>query len=164
MTTAGTTPVWSAMKARRMSPDAILRHFHVEGPPVPIENIIANMGIQVLRPPNPGWSGAVASDPQCGGAVIWVAAEESRFRSRFTIAHELGHLMLHDGVQFRDQPDFGGSRQETQANRFAADLLMPLWMLDPYATQYRGDVATLARIFDVSEQAMNIRLGKLAGW
>lgn len=42
-------------------------------------------------------------------------------RKRFTLAHELGHLMLH-----RDEfADEDGKRQEVEANAFASEFLMP---------------------------------------
>lgn len=47
-------------------------------------------------------------------------------RARFSIAHEIGHLMLHSalgrGIFCRDSDS---NRKELQANRFAAALLMP---------------------------------------
>jgi hypothetical protein len=57
-----------------------------------------------------------------------IAGQESRFR--FTIAHELGHVVLHAKVQaeFRElaEGDHLGARIEREADRFAAGFLMPL--------------------------------------
>jgi Zn-dependent peptidase ImmA (M78 family) len=58
---------------------------------------------------------------------------------------------------------FAGSPHEASANRFAADLLMPLWMLEPLVLSHGVDPVTLSRMFGVSEEAMNIRLGVLTG-
>jgi Zn-dependent peptidase ImmA (M78 family) len=97
------------------------------------------------------------------------------YRKRFTIAHELGHHFLHlledgefiDGEAnlFRGQnedqenatPD---KRREIQANMFAAALLMP----EDAVREDWQRVATaegMARRFNVSESAMNIRLKSL---
>lgn len=105
-------------------------------------------------------------------------------RQRFTLAHELGHLVLHEAVGDRvfidtnmrvyqrvgtpldaaySQPGSTTTAQEErEANLFASALLMPRALLERYA---RGldlsdeiDVAHLARVFGVSEQAMTIRL------
>jgi Zn-dependent peptidase ImmA (M78 family) len=52
-------------------------------------------------------------------------------KKRFTIAHEIGHLILHRGVQpvFLDNDAtleyFKKGHQETEANEFASELLMP---------------------------------------
>lgn len=46
-------------------------------------------------------------------------AKTSPFRMRFDIAHELGHLVLHEGHVTGDR------KTETEANRFASAFLMP---------------------------------------
>lgn len=94
-------------------------------------------------------------------------------RQRFTIGHELGHFIFHrhligDGVddnrayrstnQGRYFNQAIGSRQETEANRFAASLLMP----DSLIEQLRREGLTPPQMADrlqVSQQAMCIRLG-----
>lgn len=57
-----------------------------------------------------------------------LADQEARFR--FTAAHELGHVLLHDKVatDFRDSDDgdFMDKRIEREADRFAAAFLMPI--------------------------------------
>jgi len=164
MTATSPIPIWLQLKRKHVRADTILAKFGVEGPPVDIEGIAQWLGVPVLTVPSPGWSGAVESDEKTGEATIWVAAEESAFRRRFTIAHEIGHLILHPaGEAYRDYPDFSGSKLEAQANGYAAALLMPLSMLDAYASRFGPDIRRLARLFEVSEAAMNIRLGKIHG-
>lgn len=51
--------------------------------------------------------------------IIRNSAKKSVCRFRFDIAHELGHLVLHDGVTT------GDAVTEDQANRFASAFLMP---------------------------------------
>ncbi|HEL4846209.1 MULTISPECIES: helix-turn-helix domain-containing protein [Stenotrophomonas] len=46
-------------------------------------------------------------------------AKKSPFRQRFDIAHELGHLVLHEGQVTGDR------KTETEANRFASAFLLP---------------------------------------
>lgn len=56
---------------------------------------------------------------------------EPLVRQRFTIAHEIGHILLgHEGISFRDPNnqkynDFVKRMNEVNANSFAAELLMP---------------------------------------
>ncbi|MDU9349064.1 MULTISPECIES: ImmA/IrrE family metallo-endopeptidase [Staphylococcus] len=56
---------------------------------------------------------------------------ESKNRKRFTLAHELGHALLeHEGISFRTNDkdkykDIINKIRETEANKFAAQLLMP---------------------------------------
>lgn len=63
----------------------------------------------------------------------------------------------------------GFDRKEIDANRFAAELLVPMEML---AKELKGRVvdvedvelvSELARIFGVSQQMMSIRIGELSG-
>jgi len=63
---------------------------------------------------------------------IWVRSDESALRCRFTIAHEIGHHLLHsDGAAVLcrpadvDQVAATERAREREANRFAAELLMP---------------------------------------
>lgn len=107
--------------------------------------------------------------------TLLVNSDDSPFRKRFTIAHELGHHFLHlledgefvDGEAslFRglgeDQreapPD---RRREIQANLFAAALLMPEPAVRREWEQLKS-VDAMARRFNVSESAMGIRIGQL---
>lgn len=91
-------------------------------------------------------------------------------RQRFTIAHEIGHYVLghlNAGTpRFRDPAtnfsSAADSNDERQANRFAADLLMPAETVQYAITkrEYRG-IAKLAALFGVSQVAMKYRLVQL---
>lgn len=115
--------------------------------------------------------------------MIVVNSTHPRVRQRFTVAHELGHLLLHDyttphadsgfKVRFRDLRSSDGSvKEEIEANQFAAELLMPSALVLKrvraagleYApvTDDEGElIAGLAREFAVSAQAFSIRLSSL---
>ncbi|HEY2868495.1 MAG TPA: ImmA/IrrE family metallo-endopeptidase, partial [Gaiellales bacterium] len=63
---------------------------------------------------------------------IWVRRDEPGPRRRFTVAHEVGHHLLHsDGAAVLCRPSDVETAQgdvrarEREANRFAAELLMP---------------------------------------
>ncbi len=104
---------------------------------------------------------------------------------RFTIAHEIGHWILHrkyflipenqttlfNGIP---QPDIvcrGGSKRdpaEIQADKFAAELLMPRDLIVKHARQFvaegiavQDSIAPMATTFEVSKQAMSIRFDTL---
>jgi Zn-dependent peptidase ImmA (M78 family) len=100
--------------------------------------------------------------------TIYLSQNTSRVRDRFTIAHELGHLMLHlpkikeageDAVmratRWVDDSDDGQKRAELEANWFAAAFLMP-------ATKFRQAYADhgveyAKEVFDVSRAAIDTR-------
>ena len=165
-------------RIRRIAAELLAEH-SIKRPPVPVEAIAKAAGVQVTyRNFNNEISGALVR--RGTSAIIAVAAEQPLVRQRFTIAHELGHFLLHATageevhidkhfkVQFRSPAsstaeDVG----EIEANAFAAALLMPEeWLLrearkvtfdfdDPEA------VRELAERYDVSAQAMTFRLTNL---
>jgi Zn-dependent peptidase ImmA (M78 family) len=156
-----------------MSAERLLREFAIVGPPVAPESIAEKLGaVVVTQEMDPDVSGMLLRDGD--ERVIGVNKRHSLARRRFTIAHELGHLELHPGralildtpvrVNFRDRvSSLATDREEIEANRFAAALLMPgAIVLREAARMPLGDldafVARLARSFKVSEAAMSYRL------
>jgi IrrE N-terminal-like domain len=96
---------------------------------------------------------------------IWVRRDEPAPRRRFTVAHEIGHHLLHsDGATVLCRPAdveaaAGDERaREREANRFAAELLMPEALVRAAADADGPDPIALARRFDVSDVAMGFRL------
>lgn len=107
-------------------------------------------------------------------ANIVVNSSHHRNRKRFSLAHELGHFVLHasdkdslfiDRSFFRNKiSSIGESRQEIEANAFAGALLMPKLLIDksiPESENAEIDTVRLAKMFEVSVDAMAIRLIKL---
>jgi Zn-dependent peptidase ImmA (M78 family) len=112
--------------------------------------------------------------------VVTIAINKAHHqnRQRFTIAHECGHLELHATGQedqlwvdkaylfFRDsQSSTGDQLAEIQANQFAAGLLMPEALvrahIEDVAALSDVDIFRLSMRFEVSEQAMTLRLVSL---
>lgn len=92
-------------------------------------------------------------------------------RARFVIAHELGHFLLHAGRdQFflcttADLSDYRKSGMEAEANRFAAELLMPEPWFAPQCTRARpclDDLKELSHTFRTSLMATAIRFADFA--
>jgi Zn-dependent peptidase ImmA (M78 family) len=156
----------------------IVRNLNITDPPVDIEAIATGQGIEILRHRFDG--------PESGFALrdgsqryIGLNTQTSRRRQRFTAAHELGHLILHEGkelivdqavlrVDLRNHvSSMGTDAEEVEANTFAAALLMPERMVLNHVAELihaNGDISRddlisdLARIFDVSAEAMGYRL------
>lgn len=103
------------------------------------------------------------------GGVIYCEAYDPAFRQRFSIAHELGHAVLHEtsrrsGVrmcaQGRVDPTdeaLGGRDQEEEANAFAAAFLMPAEQFRAAITEYGYCDGFLAQRFGVSLAAVRRR-------
>jgi Zn-dependent peptidase ImmA (M78 family) len=84
--------------------------------------------------------------------VIAVDARLDPFARREKIAHELGHLLLHEGVQPANG-DLMIDWQEAQANHFAEHLLLPFYMFAPLVERltYSNAPALLSAVFRVPE-------------
>ena len=75
---------------------SLLETFDVTGPPVPIGRIVKGSGIVVQSGDLGEVSGLLArSGTQ---TTIGVNSTHPQTRQRFTIAHEFGHFILHDGM------------------------------------------------------------------
>ena len=159
----GPLPRWVRLAEQRADANTLLRVFEVEYPPIDVEAIAGRMDISIESETAEGVSGRVDVDREKMTAIIRVRRDHVPWRQRFTVAHEIGHLLLGHADSTTCFRAFAGSPEEAAANRFAADLLMPLWMLEPLTLKHGADARTLARIFGVSEEAMNIRLGVLTG-
>jgi hypothetical protein len=140
--------------------------------PVQLSALAAALGLRVISAPLPsGISGEIRPDQDArAGFTIRVNKNDPARRQRFTVAHEIGHYLLHrneigdgitDDVLYRSM--LSNSR-EAQANRLAADLLMPdrlvaFWKDRATALGEEDIVSFLADKFNVSTAAMKIRLG-----
>lgn len=116
----------------------ILKYYPQLAPPVPVEKIASEVGIVEFKDLTvDGFVGALMTDETKSEGVILVKAGQREPRRRFTISHELGHFLIpsHLGNRQCTAADLRESRRETkyqrqeaEANRFAAGLLMPkLW-------------------------------------
>ena len=113
-------------------------------------------------------SGMITKDHRSGpsGFTIYVNANHSQTRRRFTLAHEIAHFIKHEDVIGKDgiQDDRlyrsnVSSRIEAEANRVAADILMPFSLLNIAMADGKLTIPELAEAFDVSPSAMSIQLG-----
>lgn len=94
---------------------------------------------------------------------VYVGAFQGRGRDRFTLAHEVGHLLLHGGIRLARTS--GRSQtlhkpyedSEWQADVFAAELLMPV----ESAQACYPSVGCLAETCGVSEAAAKVRFSVL---
>ena len=135
------------------------------GKPVNIVGLAQKFGCSVYRTEMPvGISGAIIYEEDKFN--IYLNETEVMTRRRFTCAHELGHYLLHGG-DIRNSPLHENvmlrsnlsNDKEVEANKVAADLLMPMEMVNHIAETQRCGVSELAATFGVSRQAMLVRLG-----
>jgi Zn-dependent peptidase ImmA (M78 family) len=138
-------------------------------PPVNPVEIAHTIGVRVNFVTFSGESEGVSGLYDPSQDTILVNREEAGVRQTFTVAHELGHKVLHEEwakseaykVLWRDPRRQSKDRWEQEANMFAANLLMPRQMVNRYKEL---PVASIARIFAVSEQVATYRLQNLYGF
>jgi len=154
----------------------LLSEFKVISPPVDVHGLAERLGVQVIASKLPAdVSGMlIREDDQ---RTVGLNRTQTPSRQRFTLAHELGHLRLHRGralivdssirVNLRDAVSSAATdREEMEANRFAAALLMPEAMVldavrDAGLSSVDALQKRLARLFNVSAEAMGYRLVNL---
>jgi Zn-dependent peptidase ImmA (M78 family) len=154
--------------------DGLLDQHHQSGPPVRIEKIAKELGVEIRAGDLGDVSGLLVRSGE--GAIIGVNSTQGRQRQRFTIAHELGHFLLHEGlinhvdrnyrINYRSaESSMATNVDEIEANFFAASILMPKQFLNNLdaveALDDDAQVQELARLFDVSRHAMSLRLANL---
>lgn len=139
--------------------------------PIAVGAIAKALGITVKRSTlAAGISGEIKEED--GNVVIRVNRHDVKERQRFTLAHEIAHFLLHrdrigdgitDDILYRSKlSDF----MEVQANRLAADILMPGHLIQPKLKEFaelrdEEKYEKLADMAEVSTTAIKIRLGKL---
>jgi len=120
---------------------------------------------------------------------IWLNPAENNYenRRRFTIAHEIGHYILHldknegsnkivDSKNSLSRSETYWDSKEYEANNFAAQLLMPHELIKKHGKKiietYKGEnnvdkvpvnffIEQMSNLFKVSKQAMKYRLVNL---
>jgi IrrE N-terminal-like domain len=167
-------------------------------PPIPVEAIAEeHFGLIVIEFESPTeipGAPQVAENVRFSGMLmadrgeIWVSAADAREwppRKRFTIAHELGHFVLHrdsvdpaiyqaadvaatgaapaDSIRSQADPDADRilPRLEAEANAYAAALLMPARLLREAHEATGGELDELQEIFNSSRAALERRLRTL---
>jgi Zn-dependent peptidase ImmA (M78 family) len=136
--------------------------------PIRLSRLANDFGVAVKAATlAPGISGELR--PHEDGFIIRVNRHDPPRRQRFTVAHELAHYLLHrdqigDGIEddalYRSELS---DAREAEANRLAADILMPLALVRDAKVRFEQlddrAITMIADEFGVSEAAMKIRLG-----
>lgn len=137
--------------------------FDLTSPPVDPVQIARGLGINVRFVEFMGEYDDISGFYDPDEHAIYVNKHEFPLRQTFTIAHELGHALLHRDwartedyrVLLRDGSTDHGEPHEKEANAFAAQLLVPRDMLDRFADQSKHN---LSQLFAVSVPVIQNRL------
>lgn len=175
------------MKWAKKSSTEILQELNLTEPPFNPFEIAEKMGVNVKD--DLDWD-KVANDGMIyldknGNPEIWINPFKPLNRQKFTLAHELGHLVydvLPNIDKFKDPildtyttmyRNGSRSHTETTANRFAGNLLLPVEPLADSINKLiekaggrdkisiRNIIDALSAIFEVSKDAIIVRLKQL---
>ncbi len=142
----------------------LLRAAGVTREPVSLRDVVSALNLELVHKTREPFTCEAALEPLGDTRAIVVRENGDERRRRFTIAHEIGHFVLHPG---RVRPERGGAtteamrREEREADAFAADLLMPEHLVRQAVAEQGADLHRLADRFDVSVSAMQVRLSRL---
>jgi Zn-dependent peptidase ImmA (M78 family) len=162
--------------------EKLVRDFGVRAPAVPVDRIAKSLGAQLrFSPLDDELSGMIFVKE--GTPIIGVNSLHHPNRQRFTIAHEVAHLVLHKKMittsvhvdkQFPmllrgSTASLGTDEIEIEANNFAARLLIPKFLLDEALVDLPfGDIdddapmEALAKKFRVSRKMLEFRIANLS--
>lgn len=135
--------------------------------PTPVIELADKIGYKVTEFKPDSRTSEISGAVNHKNQTIYINSSESAYRKRFTIAHEIGHIVLHgrdsDRVDYRKQIGFasGNEMAEIEANRFAAELLMPHDVFEVLWDLYEGNLQSMAHALQVSEEAILVRADSL---
>lgn len=170
----------SAFTARTAA-ERLASRLAIDTAPVNVHMIAAELGLSIVSEDlGPDVSALLVTDGQ--SSIIGVHERHAPTRQRFSIAHEIGHFVLRHQFEPGEhvhvdrgryiserglKSSAGVDAKEIEANQFAASLLMPAKLVRAQVARFgkgpllEDEVRELAREFQVSEQAMTIRLSAL---
>ncbi len=148
----------------RRQAERLLQAAGVSREPVDLRAVVSALNLDLVRRTHAPFSSEAALEPLGDSYAIVLEGSGGERRRRFTIAHEIGHFVLHPGLR---RPERGGlvteagRVQEREADAFAAELLMPEERVREAVLANGPDAERLADRFDVSRAAMRTRLRHL---
>ncbi|NTU50237.1 MAG: ImmA/IrrE family metallo-endopeptidase [Desulfobulbaceae bacterium] len=170
-----------SIQSARNQAKQLIDSLGIKKAPINIGDVAEKLGLRTVEMDlEDGISGLLITNPQMSCVVV--QKKDAPSRKRFSMAHEIAHFCLkhqfepgeHVHVdrgflisQRNRRSATGTDLKEIEANQFAACLLMPSKLVRACVEKLKADhlhdihISALAREFDVSEQAMTIRLTSL---
>lgn len=159
-------------QARNQAYSVVSRLIELRGhskPPFRPAEYAKLLGVEriVKQPFDPSTSAMVLKHEN--NTVIHVNETHSLSRRNFSIAHELGHLLLDEIVEQKNQFAFRSlcqaSEEEKLCDSIASELLMPREIFNRYLDTFGNSICSvdkLANVFQVSIPSTAIRIAELS--
>jgi IrrE N-terminal-like domain len=142
----------------------LLHSAGVSHEPVSLRDVISALNLELVQKTREPFACEAALEPLGDGHAIVLNGGGDERRRRFTIAHEIGHFVLHPGRQRSERGgkvNEAGRVLEREADAFAAELLMPEDLVRQAVDEHGASPGRLSDRFEVSQQAMQTRLRRL---
>ena len=145
----------------RRQAERLLDSAGISHEPVSLRDVISALNLELVSRTREPFTSEAALEPMGDGHAVVLTDGGDSGRRHFTIAHEIGHFVLHPE---RCRPERGGvvneagRREEREADAFAAELLMPEYLVREAVREQGLDAVRLADRFAVSRKAMQTRL------
>lgn len=154
------TPLWQQW---RNKPSAAVRKLWEDPLELDPEKIAAHFEVDLQLVRGVGWAGACRGSHD-GHATVWLNADKPLLEQRFTLLHEISHLLLHPLEKpFRDITTglLMWPEVEKEANYYAAALLIPRDQLIPLVNETNLTLGAMASLFKVTVRIVALRLDML---
>jgi len=145
----------------------VLRENFVQEPPVVVYDIARNYGLEVRESLFGDEHRDIMGYIKLEDGVVYVNKLDSGNRRRFTVAHELGHWLMHKEDLHRNPDEYAILYRrplgvevdpvEQEANCFAANLLVPFDLLKKHRDKPHHEIAAL---FQVSPEVIGYRISR----
>lgn len=138
----------------------LLQECQISNPPVKLSIILRHLGLDVIRAdPKMIDTKKISAFIDLEDKFIVYSDSNPTVRKRFAIAHEVGHYLLNHIIPSHVSNLNSDDPKETEANIFAAELLMPFeWLKKDMS--WNSKIPDLAKKYWVSQEAMGWRLYK----
>ncbi len=136
----------------RSKAEELARKCGFRNPPVDVRAVAAGLKLEIMELSLPSWFFGVLMKVE-GDPYIVINKMMPDHRKNFTIAHEIGHFVLHD-KELCHMKNSKRSYFHREADLFAAELCMPTYMVRTEAQKWFNDYRYLASLFGMSEIAM----------
>ncbi|MCT4617579.1 MAG: ImmA/IrrE family metallo-endopeptidase [Candidatus Gracilibacteria bacterium] len=158
------TKIPDSLKLAKFFALEILEQYNITKPPVDITKILNDLGLNLEEMEFPESVDNISGMLDIENKTIFINKNDADTRKAFTVAHELGHYVMHQqelaqndsyAIVYRKE-NKNRDIIERQADQFAAHLLAPKFLLDNFVADFSAP--QLAKLFGVSPQMMEFRL------
>jgi hypothetical protein len=156
--------LYRSTESIRREAERLLKAAGVTRAPISLRDVVSFLNLSLVERRREPFGSEAALVPLGDGHAIELHGASGERRLRFTIAHEIGHFLLHEGHAVAERGGAAGgatARLEREADQFAAELLMPEHLVRQAVLEDGADARRLADRFEVSAQAMSVRLRRL---